>query len=36
MAFGVFCVEDDAFCTNVFGEIATYRSIPGSRVTSKR
>lgn len=28
MAFGVFCVEDDAFCTNAIGEIATYRSIP--------
>ena len=28
MAFGVFCVEDDAFCTNAIGEIVTYRSIP--------
>ena len=27
MSFGVFCVEDDAFTTNVFGQIVTYPNL---------
>jgi hypothetical protein len=27
MSFGVFCVEDDAFTTNIFGAIVTYPNL---------